>query len=184
MHHSRVLPVRRLLAIPLLCLAFGALAPPASADLPACAEAPCASDIAPPVILAYYRGRTEPYLIRAVQKSGRPEDTPIYYGSYWGVGVNTRPPPSTPPPPRPPGPRPVMPGRRFAPIFSFARTDFWNRRALTAEERGAAGNDGITGKVPTMASLLQRSGAYRYQAGLEVGRRFRDRIRQKRAGHL
>src|SRR3954465_6409235 len=116
MHHSRVPPVRRLLAIPLLLLAFGALAAPASADLPACAEAPCASDIAPPVILAYYRGRTEPYLIRAVQKSGLPDDTPIYYGSYWGIGVNTRPPPTTPPPPPPPGPRPVMPTPPLAPI--------------------------------------------------------------------
>src|SRR3954469_10636463 len=167
---------RRRLAIPLLCLAFGAVAAAASAaELPSCATAPCASDDGlPVVILDYFRDRHLPRLIRAAKLSGLPEDTPIYYGSYWGVGVNTRPPPSTPPPPRPPGPRPVMPGRRFAPIFSFARTDFWNRRALTAEERGVAGNDGITGKVPTMASLLQRSGAYRYQAGLEVGRRFRD----------
>jgi hypothetical protein len=184
MHHSRVPPVRRLLPIPLLCLAFAAAAAPASAELPACAEAPCASDVAPPVILAYYRGRTEPYLIKAVQQSGLPDDTPIYYGSYWGIGVNTRPPPSTPPPPPPPGPRPVMPNRRFAPIFSFPRTNYWERRALTSDEEQAVRPGGITGKVPSMAELLRRSGTYRYGAGVEVGMRMRDDIRYKRAHHL
>src|SRR3954468_23463790 len=184
MHHSRVLPVRRLLAIPLLCLAFGALAPPASADLPACAEAPCASDIAPPVILAYYRGRTEPYLIKAVQRSGLPDDTPIYYGSYWGTGVKTRPPPNTPPPPPPPGPRPVMPNRRFAPIFTFARTNYWEKRDLTPEEESGVRPGGIAGKVPSMLALLHRWRRFRYAAGLGGGRRMRDDIRYKRAHHL
>jgi hypothetical protein len=136
------------------------------------------------VILAYYRGRTEPYLIRAVQQSGLPDDTPIYYGSYWGVGVNTRPPPTTPPPPPPPGPRPVMPNRRFAPIFTFARTNYWEKRALAPDEEQNVARGGITGKVPTMLALLRRSGAYRYEAGLEVGRRMRDDIRYKRAHHL
>src|SRR4051812_10193035 len=125
MQHSRVPRVRRLLAIPLLCVVFSAVAAPARADLPACAEAPCGSDVAPPVILAYYRGRTEPYLIRAVQRPALPADPPISYGSYGGIGVNPRPPPSPPPPPPPPGPRPVMPNRRFAPMFTFARTNYW-----------------------------------------------------------
>src|SRR4051812_28160042 len=157
MHYSRVPRLRRLLAIPLLCVAFGAIAAPASAELPACAKAPCASDAGlPPVILAYYRGRTELYLIRAVQQAGLPGDTPIYYGSYWGTGVNTRPPPTTPPPPPPPGPRPVMPNRRFAPIFTFARTNYWEKRALTPEEEQSVSRGGITRKVPTIAALLRR----------------------------
>src|SRR3954452_3909862 len=184
MHHSRVPPVRRLLAIPLLLLAFGALAAPAGAELPACATAPCASDVAPPVILAYYRGRTEPYLIKAVQRCGLPGDTPIYYGSDRGIGVSPRPPPPTPPPPPPPGPRPVMPTRRFAPIFSFPRTNYWERRALTSDEEQAVRPGGITGKVPSMAELVRRSGTYRYDAGVEVGMRMRDDIRYKRAHHL
>src|SRR3954466_8467955 len=181
MHYSRVHRLRRALAIPLLCLVFGAFAAPAGAELPACASAPCASDVAPPVILAYYRGRTEPYLIKAVQQSGLPDDTPIYYGSYWGIGVNTRPPPSTPPPPPPPGPRPVMPNRRFSPIFTFARTNYWEKRDLTPEEESGGRPGAIEGKVPSLASLLKRSGNYRYEAGLEVGRRMRDDIRYKRA---
>jgi hypothetical protein len=77
-----------------------------------------------------------------------------------------------------------MPNRRFAPIFSFPRTNYWEDRALTSEEQAAVRPGGITGKVPSMASLLKRSGTYRYDAGLEVGRRMRDDIRYKRAHHL
>src|SRR3954466_11190266 len=144
---------RRRLAIPLLCLAFGAVAAAASAaELPSCATAPCASDDGlPVVILDYFRDRHLPRLIRAAKLSGLPEDTPIYYGSYWGVGVNTRPPPKTPPPPRPPGKRrPVMPGRRFAPIFSFARTGFWNKRRLGPRERRLARHRHMRGKIPRL----------------------------------
>src|SRR3954447_13904804 len=130
---------RRLLAISVLCVCFWV--PEARAGLPSCASAPCRSDRGKQVvILDYFRDRHLPRLIRAVKRSGLPHDTPIYYGSYWGIGVNTRPPPKTPPPPRPPGRRrPVMPGRRFAPIFSFARTGFWNKRRLTRHERRLAG---------------------------------------------
>ncbi len=184
MHHSRVRRVRYLLAIPLLSVAFATEAPPARAELPACAAAPCPSDAGKPVvILAYYRDRYLRRLVHGVRHSGLPGDVPIYYGSYWGTGVNTRPPPSTPPPPRH-GPPPVMPNRRYAPIFSFARTNFWEERSLTPEEEQAVRSGGYTGKIPQLATLLRKSGSVRYQAGLEVGRRFRDAIRYKRAHHL
>src|SRR5436309_9504924 len=143
--------LRRLLAL----LALGALlaVPAANAGLPACASAPCRVDRGKQVvILDYFRDRHLPRLIRAVKRSGLPRDTPVYYGSYWGIGVNTRPPPTTPPPPPPPGPRPVMPNRRFTPIFTFARTNYWERRALTSDEEGSVSPGGITGKVPTIAS--------------------------------
>jgi hypothetical protein len=178
---------RCLLAISIVCVCScipdAALA--AHRGLPSCAAAPCASDRGKQVvILDYFRGRHLPRLIRAARHSGLPGDTPIYYGSYWGVGVNTRPPPKTPPPP--PGPpgrkRPVMPGRRFSPIFSFARTNFWNRRRLGPDERRLVGG-GMRGKIPHLKLLFHRSGHFRYQAGLEVGRRFRDRIRHRRARH-
>jgi hypothetical protein len=136
------------------------------------------------VILDYYRERHLRRLIGAARKSTLVNDTPIYYGTYWGVGVNTRPPL---PGPEPPPTKRIMPNRRYAPIFSLARTDFWERRELTpAEEQTLrnAGDPGLAGRVPDLASLLYRSGRYRYLAGLEVGRRMRDRIRIKRAGHL
>jgi hypothetical protein len=183
-------PLRsRPIAISLVTLGLSAVAAPSAPALPSCAAAPCASDYGRPVvILDYYRGRHLPRLIRAARRSGLPRDTPIYYGSYWGVGVNTRPPPKTPPPPpTPPGkPRPTMPGRRFAPIFSLARTNFWNRRVLPSEDRRTLrehGQDSLRGRIPSLGRLMHRSGHYRYQAGLEVGRRFRDRIRFKRAHH-
>ena len=176
-----------LLAIPLLCLCFAATAAPAgAAELPPCDAAPCPSDAGKPVvILDYFRDRVLPRLVKATKLSGLPEDTPIYYGTYWGVGVNTRPPPTTPPPPPPPGGRPVLPSRRYAPIFSFARTDFWEKRGdLTSDERGAVRPGSFTGKIPSVVTLLRGSGGDRYDAGLEVGRRFRDRIRFKRNHHL
>src|SRR5690349_11133135 len=82
-----------------VCIAFSAQASATRRGLPSCAAAPCPSDRGKEVvILDYVRGRHFPRLVRAARHSGLPRDTPIYYGSYWGVGVNTRPPPKTPPP--------------------------------------------------------------------------------------
>src|SRR3954453_8882336 len=161
---------RRLIALALLSACVLAAAPVADAGLPSCASAPCRSDRGKEVvILDYFRDRRLPRLIRAVKRSGLPHDTPVYYGSYWGVGAKTRPPLSTPPPPRPPGkPKPVMPGRRFSPIFSFTRTGFWNKRRLSRHERRHARHRAMRGKIPHLKRLLHRSSHYRYQAGLEV----------------
>jgi hypothetical protein len=174
---------RRLLVTLLLCGCV--VVPAADAGLPSCASAPCSSDRGKQVvILDYFRDRRLPRLIRAVERSGLPQDTPIYYGGYWGVGARTRPPLSTAPPPRLPGkPRPVMPGRRFSPIFSFIRTNFWNKRRLPRKLRHVAHHREMRGKIPGLKRLLHRSGRYRYKAGLEIGRRFRDRIRYRRARH-
>jgi hypothetical protein len=184
------MPLARRL-VPLLCIcAFVCVCVSADASaarrgLPSCAAAPCPSDRGRQVvILDYFRGRHFPRLVRAAKHSGLPRDTPIYYGSYWGVGVNTRPPPRTPPPHRPPGkPKPVMPGRRYAPIFTFARTNFWGRRRLGPEERRLVQHGAIRGRIPRLRLLFRRSGHYRHEAGLEIGRRFRDRIRHRRARH-
>src|SRR3954465_10221946 len=147
---------RRLCLLLLLCACVLAAVPAARAGLPSCAAAPCHADKGKQVvILDYFRDRHLPRLIRAVKRSGLPGDTPVYYGSYWGIGVNTRPPPKTPPPPRPPGPRPGVPTRRLAPLFPFPRTNYWERRALTSEEEQAVRPGGITGKVPSIASLLR-----------------------------
>src|SRR3954466_3412485 len=143
---------RRLCLLLLLCACVLAAVPAARAGLPSCAAAPCRADKGKQVvILDYFRDRHLPRLIRAGKRSGLPGATPVYYGSYWGIGVNTRPPPKTPPPPRPPGRRrPVMPGRRFAPIFSFARTGFWNKRRLGPRERRLARHRHMRGKIPRL----------------------------------
>lgn len=157
------------------------MAAPAAHALPACAEAPCASDHGPVVILSYYRGRNLPRLVRAVRLARLPDTTPVYYGNYWGAGK-----PSEPKQPGPKRPRPRMPGGRFAPIFPLGPSVFWHGRKLPPALRrvlAAHRQAKFAGRIPPLRRLLRRSGAFRYRAGLELGRRFRDRIRSKRARH-
>lgn len=159
--------------------AVAAAAPaPAAGALPACRSAPCADDRPPVVVLSYYMSRHFPRLVRAARRSGLPPDTPVYYGNYWGSGR-----PSEPNPPRPRGPRPRMPNGRHAPIFPIARSVFWHKRRLPLSQRRKLGR-GLrrwAGKMPSLRAVLRRSAAYRLAWGLELGRRFRDRIRSKRA---
>lgn len=159
----------------------------ARAALPPCDAAPCASDEGrPAAILAYYRGRDETNMIRAERRSGMPANTPVFYGYYWG----TLPHPVhlPPPPPPPPGPRPELPDRRFAPIFSLAYTEFFKRRELDADARRTLRDSGepstYTHHIPKLDRILRLGAAARYGWGLELGRRYRDRIRIKRAKGL
>jgi hypothetical protein len=149
-------------------------APAASQPLPPCPAAPCASDAGRRVVvLSYYRDRDLTNLINAELGSGIPDDTPVFYGIYWGTLPN--PIKLPPPPPPPPGPRPVLPSARFAPIFSFARTEFFNGREIEAP------SDGFAGRIPSWQHLMRLGPDTRYRWGLELGRRYRDRIRLKRA---
>jgi hypothetical protein len=75
-----------------------------------------------------------------------------------------------------------MPNGRHAPIFPLAHSVFWKKRAIPARDRKAlrkAGVDARSGRIPS-AGRLAGSRAYRW--GRELGRRFRDRIRNKRRG--
>lgn len=151
--------------------------------LPPCAAAPCASDAGrPAAILAYLRGRDLDNLIRAELRSGMPADTPVYYGGYWGTVPN--PVQLPPPPPPPPGPRPVLPDSRFAPIFSLAFTEFWRDREITPPATGGAAWRAYAGRIPSLSRLMRAGPEARYRWGLELGRRYRDRIRIKRAQGL
>jgi hypothetical protein len=169
-----------------LLLAVAALVVPIAharpGGLPACESAPCPSDPrAPIVILSYFDGSGFARLVRAVKHSGMPAGIPIYYGNYWGAGKPSR------PAPRHKRPKPVMPNRRYAPILPLKWSVFWRKRSLGPSFRRelARSHDvRLAGRLPRLPSLLHRSGQYRYQAGLELGRRFRDRIRAKRLGGL
>jgi hypothetical protein len=162
--------------------------------LPSCEAAPCPSDRGQPaLILSYYRDRDLTKLIVATRRAKLPANTPVYYGGYWGSDVRPdRPPPGPPPPPPPPDdpddpprPRPPMPGRRYSPIFTLSRTQFWQKREdLTPEQREIVRRGGgrrFRGRVPLMRNLLAGSGRRRYLWGVELGRRQRDRIRKRRA---
>jgi len=171
------------LAVASACAALGAAAAAAHA-LPPCETAPCAADAGRPVaILSYYRGRDLTELIKAELRSGMPVDTPVFYGEYWGTVPN---PVRLPPPPPEPGPRPVLPDSRYAPIFSLQFTEFWRGREI-APAPGAGASAAwrkYAGRIPTLPHLLRLGPQARYRWGLELGRRYRDRIRIKRAGGL
>ena len=153
-------------------------APAGAADLPACASAPCASDTGSVVVLSYWQSRHYPRLVDAVARARLPKDTPVYYGNYWGSGR-----PSEPKKPGDkPRPRPPMPNGRHAPIFPLAHSVFWRNRRVPARDRRTlrrAGEAARAGRIPSPQGMKGRN-AYRW--GRELGRRFRDRIRNKRRG--
>ena len=162
-------------------LAACSLAVPAhGAGLPACPAAPCASDRGQPVVvLSYWQSRHYARLVDAVRLSRFPATTPVYYGNYWGSGR-----PSEPKKPgAKPRPRPPMPNGRHAPIFPLANSVFWRNRRVPGRDRRILRKSGTAargGRIPPMRKLLRRSGEQGYRWGRELGRRFRDRIRNKR----
>jgi hypothetical protein len=151
--------------------------PPANPTGPqACRSAPCDGDQKPAVILSYWKGRHLPRLVRAIERSGLPAGTPLYYGNYWGSGK-----PSEPKPPR--GKRPKVPGR-LAPIFPLvSKSVFWRSRKIPAAQRHLLPGSARwkrRGRIPRMKKLMRLSPSARYAWGLELGQRFRDRIRSRR----
>jgi hypothetical protein len=112
-----------------------------------------------------------------------PPDTPVFYGEYWGTVPN---PVKLPPAPPETGPRPVLPDARYAPLFSLQFTEFWGGREIEppAEARASAAWRQYAGRIPSLRRLLRLGPETRYRWGLELGRRYRDRIRLKRAKGL
>jgi hypothetical protein len=152
--------------------------PAGAAGLPGCASAPCAGDTGPVAILSYWQSRHYARLVDAVRRSGLPPTTPVYYGNYWGSG--------RPSEPRRPGgkprPRPPMPNGRHAPIFPLAPSVFWRNRRVPARDRRALRRAGVAARAGRIPPLRRLAGARSYRWGRELGRRFRDRIRNKRRG--
>jgi hypothetical protein len=131
------------------------------------------------VVLSYWQSRHYPRLVDSVRRARLPGTTAVYYGNYWGSGRPSEPKrPGSKPPRRPP-----MPNGRPAPIFPLAYSVFWRKRRLPARDRRTVrrhGGAARAGRLPPMRKLLRRSGAHAYRWGRELGRRFRDRIRNKR----
>jgi hypothetical protein len=74
-----------------------------------------------------------------------------------------------------------MESGRYAPIFTILPSTFYAKRQLAADERRTLNQPALAGRLPPLATILRRGWRYRYDAGLELGRRFRDQIRIKRA---
>ncbi len=169
---------RRLLGALIVCvLALAGTLPSASAA-PSCRSAPCPDERPPVVILSYWKGRHLPRLVRAIERSGLPASTPIYYGNYTGSGK-----PSEAKPPKGRKKAKIRGGRQ-APIFPLmAKSTFYRSRRIPASQRRLLGKSRWTrrGRVPRPKRLMRMGGGARYLWGLELGRRMRDRIRGKRA---
>jgi hypothetical protein len=151
---------------------LAALVALACASAPGPAHAADASYARPVVGLAYYSADDLPVIARAMADAGFPSGTPAYYGSYWGTAPRAerrRSEPATA----------EVAGGRFAPLFGWTPNKFWEYRRLdTADERKLTSDRGRDGPAPSLAALLARGGSSAYRWGRELGRRFRDRMRE------
>jgi hypothetical protein len=110
------------------------------------------------LVVSYFEPDDVPKLIRAIKATRTPPGTRIYVGSY---GVNA------------PASRQVqaLTRGRYAPMFPLKPTSFWNRRRVGAEEPRYAG------KLPSITAMLALPTRERVAWGRELGRRFRDEVR-------
>ena len=117
----------------------------------------------PRLLLSYFEPDDVPKLVRAIRATRTPPNTSIYVGSY---GVNG------------PVSRKIHELKRghYAPIFPLKPTSFWNRRRVEG-----AKNPRFAGKLPSLTSVLKLPASERLAWGKELGRRFRDEVRQAEA---
>jgi hypothetical protein len=108
-------------------------------------------------------------LLRAISGAGFPAGTRIHLGTYGVNGeasdlIHT------------------LEGGRYAPMFKTTRTDAWERRRLPPEDERLI-DPSLKGAVPPQGRLFALSARQRVNWGVEIGRRYRDTIRNaRRAG--
>jgi len=130
----------------------------------------------PWIVLSYYASNHLTRLVAALNGSGMPEGTPVYFGTYYGSGKPSH---------RRQHARKVeaaVPSGRFAPIFPIQPSWFWERRRVLPGEEFKLKAEGVgarRGRLPRMKRLLRMSSGARVRWGEELGRRFRDRMRSK-----
>jgi hypothetical protein len=117
-------------------------------------------------LLSYFEVNDLERLLAALAGSGMPPDVRVHIGTY---GVN--------------GPTSdsvrAQQGGRYSPMFKTQRTQAWEGRSLTPREELLVGPR-FRGPVPSESRILQLSSAQRTGWGLEVGRRYRDTMRNAR----
>ena len=111
------------------------------------------------LLLSYFEPDDITKLVRAIRATRTPAGTRIYVGSY-GVNATVS--------------REVHSLTRglYAPMFPIKPTSFWTRRRVDAEQPRYAG------KLPSLTTLLGLPAPERVAWGRELGRRFRDEIRE------
>lgn len=140
------------------------------------ARAADASPSHPLVAIAYYSSSTLETIRNALVDAKLPAGTPVYYGNYWGTAPSGGKHHHHPPPPPPVH----IPNGRVAPILGWTPNKFWDARRLTTSERRSLKNTSsrMSGQAPPLYTLIDRGGSEAYRWGRELGRRFRDRVRQ------
>lgn len=151
-------------------LLFAALTAAAVAATPAAAKQQTASLRHPIVLLSYYASWNLPTIEPAVRASKLPH-VRVFYGNYVGsdeADMSSHPPTMH------------VPQARRALIFNWTPNALWTRQRLSDGDRSRLDHDGrtLTGRAPPLSTLLSRGGDYAYFWGRELGRRFRDRLRQ------
>ena len=160
-----------------LACAVGALLGAASALDPPDADAARAR---PSALVAYYPSDRLPAIVDGLDAARFPSGALVYFGNYssqprYGASaLETQ-----------PGPWEVAGERyRYMPILQFSESRLWDGRRVSDEEAGTlarAGDGHLTGSFPTLGGILARPARERLRFGRELGRRFRDRFRERLA---
>ena len=132
----------------------------------------------PSATVGYYESERLPDIVRGLDAAGFPAGAPVYFGNYSAQprhGVSSL--DITPPPAEVAGER-----YRYAPILQIHESLLWDRRRLSEAQDAklaAAGHDEPAGSMPSMSGVLRSSPRERLRWGAELGRRFRDRFRER-----
>jgi hypothetical protein len=141
------------------------------------ARAADASPGRPIVAISYYSSSALKTIKNALVDAKLPHGTAIHYGNYWGTASTRKPGDHHH---HPPPPVVHVPNGRVSPIFGWTPNKFWDDRRLTSSEQRSLKHDNhsVRGAAPSLDTLLARGDSSAYAWGRELGRRFRDRVRQ------
>lgn len=117
-------------------------------------------------VFSYFDLDTVPRLIQALAASGMPATTRIHVGSYGVNGLAS-------------DQIRRLEGGRYAPMFKWTRTAAWNGRNLPPADEDKI-DPALRGPVPPDSRLFALSARQRIAWGVEIGRRYRDTIRNAR----
>jgi len=132
----------------------------------------------PSATVGYYESERLPDIVEGLDVGGFPARAPVYFGNYSAQprhGVSSL--DTTPPHAEVAGER-----YRYAPILQIHESTLWDRRRVSeaeAETLAAADQDEPAGSMPSMPGVLRSSSRTRLRWGTELGRRFRDRFRER-----
>ena len=117
-------------------------------------------------VFSYFDLDTLPRLLQALANAGMPASTRIHVGSYGVNGLAS-------------DQIRTLEGGRYAPMFKWTRTAAWAGRNLPpADEEQIPPT--FRGPVPSDSRLFTLSSQQRIAWGVEIGRRYRDTIRNAR----